>query len=214
MIPIVEVLIAPMIGRTGTTMEAKGEEIMGFLGYQKGEIREYNDKRCCGLWFLIIGVVIIVASLFGGEQKLNMPIFMIGFALGFYMSFINKKVVSKLSYGTSSKFQNNVANLSIGILFPLMFIFAGSFYPSQNWRMIWLGTFLAVGLHFFPFYFVHGTSMVWIAILCTINGILGMLFLSVPFIIFAIVDGIIKIAFGVYLLFFSRPTNSNGNFID
>ena len=38
---------------------------MGFLGYQKGEIREYNDKRCCGLWFIIIGVVIIVSAIFG-----------------------------------------------------------------------------------------------------------------------------------------------------
>lgn len=43
---------------------------MGFLGYQKGEIREYNDKRCCGLWFIIIGVVIIVSAIFGGEQKI------------------------------------------------------------------------------------------------------------------------------------------------
>ena len=44
---------------------------MGFLGYQKGEIREYNDKRCCGLWFIIIGVVIIVSAIFGGEQKIH-----------------------------------------------------------------------------------------------------------------------------------------------
>ena len=35
---------------------------MGFLGYQKDEIREYNDKRCCGLWFAIIGVVIIISA--------------------------------------------------------------------------------------------------------------------------------------------------------
>ncbi len=33
---------------------------MGFLGYQKDEIREYNDKRCCGLWFIIIGVTILL----------------------------------------------------------------------------------------------------------------------------------------------------------
>lgn len=183
---------------------------MGFLGYQKSEVLEYNDKRCCGLWFLIVGVVIVIASILGGGQKVNMVIFTIGFIGGFYISIINKKVVSKLSCGASSKFQNNVANFSIGILFPLMFIFGGSFFPSQNWRMIWLGTFLAVGLHFFPFYFVHGISMIGIAILCSLNAILGMFLPSVPFILFALLDGTIKIAFGIYLLFFSKPTTSKG----
>lgn len=181
---------------------------MGFLGYQKSEVLVYNDKRCCGLWFLIVGVVIIIASIFGGEQKVNMSIFTIGFIGGFYISIINKRVVSKLSYGGSSKFQNNVANFSIALLFPLMFLFAGSFFPTQNWRMIWLGTFLSVGLHFFPFYFVHGKSMIAIAILCSVNAILGMLLPSVPFILFALLDGTIKISFGIYLLFFSKPTTS------
>ena len=85
---------------------------MGFLGYQKGEIREYNDKRCCGLWFIIIGVVIIVSAIFGGEQKIHPIIFTVGFIVGFYLSVINKKVVTKLSYGKSSKFQNNMAIFS------------------------------------------------------------------------------------------------------
>lgn len=51
---------------------------MGFLGYQKDEIREYNDKRCCGLWFIIIGVVIIVSAIFGGEKKVHPIIFTVG----------------------------------------------------------------------------------------------------------------------------------------
>ena len=46
-----------------------GGKCVGFLGYQKDEIREYNDKRCCGLWFAIIGVVIIISAIFGGRNK-------------------------------------------------------------------------------------------------------------------------------------------------
>lgn len=181
---------------------------MGFLGYQKDEIREYNDKRCCGLWFAIIGVVIIISAIFGGEQKIHPIIFTVGFIAGFYLSVINKKVVTKLSYGKSSKFQNNMATFSIVILFPLMFVLAGSFFPTQNWRMIWLGAFLAVGLHFFPFYFVHGVSMIGIAILCSANAVIGMFVSTIPFIVLALIDGIIKIGFGIYLLFFSKPTKS------
>ena len=176
---------------------------MGFLGYQKGEIREYNDKRCCGLWFIIIGVVIIVSAIFGGEQKIHPIIFTVGFIVGFYLSVINKKVVTKLSYGKSSKFQNNMAIFSIAILFPLMFVF-----PMQNWRMIWLMTFLAVGIHFIPFYFVHGISMIGIAILCSANAVIGIFLPIIPFIVLAFIDGLIKIGFGIYLLFFSKPTKS------
>ena len=86
---------------------------MGFLGYQKNEIREYNNKRCCGLWFIIIGAVIIISSIFGGEQKIQPVIFTVGFVVGFYISVINRKVVAKLSWGQSSKFQNNIAIFSV-----------------------------------------------------------------------------------------------------
>ena len=64
---------------------------MGFLGYQKDEIREYNDKRCCGLWFAIIGVIIKTSAIFGGVQKIHPIIFTVGFIAGFYLSVITKK---------------------------------------------------------------------------------------------------------------------------
>ncbi|KAB1439399.1 DUF6609 family protein [Candidatus Galacturonibacter soehngenii] len=181
---------------------------MGFLGYKKGEIRQYNFKRNSGLWFIIVGIVIIISAYFGGEQKINPVIFTVGYIVGFYISIINRKVSNKLSVGASSKFQDNMGILAIVILFPLMFVFSGPFFPMQNWRMIWLGTFLAVGLHIFPFYFVHGISMVGLAILCSANAILGMFLTSVPFIVFAFIDGIIKIVFGIYLLFYSKQTSS------
>lgn len=181
---------------------------MGLLGYQKGERLVFNDKRCCGLWFIIIGAVILVAAAFGGEQKINTAIFVVGFMGGFYLSVINKVVVSKLSTGPSSPFQNKVATLAVVFLFPLMFLLSGPFFPCQNWRMIWLGTFLAVGLHFFPFYFVHGKSMLLIGLLCSVNAVGGMLLSGTPFLAFAIIDALIKIGFGTYLLFFSKPTTN------
>jgi len=180
---------------------------VGFLGYDRNEVLAYNDKRCCGLWFLIIGIVIIISTIFGGEKKLNPIIFTVGYMFGLYISTINKKITLKLSYGALSKFQNNIVSFSIGILFPLMFILSGPFFPSQNWRMVWLGTFIAVGLHFFPFYFVHGRAMIAIGILGIINALLGILLNSVSFSVFAFNDGVIKMVFGIYLLFFSKSTS-------
>lgn len=178
------------------------------MGHQKGELLVFNDKRCCGLWFIIIGAVILVAAAFGGEQKINTAIFVVGFMGGFYLSVVNKSIVSKLSHGPSSPFQNRVATLAVVLLFPLMFLLSGPFFPSENWRMIWLGAFLAVGLHFFPFYFVHGKSMLLIGLLCIVNAGVGMLFGGIPFLVFAAIDALIKIGFGIYLLFFSKPSTN------
>jgi len=70
-----------------------------------------------------------------------------------------------------------------------------------------LGALLATALHFFPFYFVHGKSMILLGIICTINIIMGYIFSAVSLVLFANIDAIIKFIFGVYLLFFSKVTN-------
>ena len=88
-----------------------------------------------------------------------------------------------------------------------MFFLGGPFFATENWRLIWLGALLATALHFFPFYFVHGKSMILLGIMCTINIIMGYIFSAVPLVLFAYIDAIIKFIFGVYLLFFSRVTN-------
>ena len=50
--------------------------------------------------------------------------------------------------------------------------------------------------------------MIGIAILCSANAVIGMFVPTIPFIVLALIDGIIKIGFGIYLLFFSKPTKS------
>ena len=70
-----------------------------------------------------------------------------------------------------------------------------------------MGALLATALHFFPFYFVHGKSMILLGIICTINIIMGYIFSAVSLVLFAYIDAIIKFIFGVYLLFFSKVTN-------
>lgn len=178
------------------------------LGYKKNDILEFNFKRNCGLWFMIIGFVIIASTLFGGDLMINPFIFAIGYGVGFYISNINKAVMSKLSMGKSSEFQDRIGTVGVISLFILMFITAGPFFPSLDWRMIWLGTFLATGLHFFIFYYVHGKSMIYIGLLCTVSAAIGMIFSEIPFAIFGYADGVIKVSFGVYLLFFSKPTTN------
>jgi hypothetical protein len=66
---------------------------------------------------------------------------------------------------------------------------------------------VVVGLHFFPLYFVYGKAMIAICSLYVITALLGMLLNTVSFGVFAFNDGVIKIVFGIYLLFYSKSTS-------
>ena len=168
------------------------------LGYENEKL-EFNYKKSCGLWLIAIAIVIVIATLIGGKQIINMQVFSIGYMICFFS-------INKLSTGSSTKFQKNISKYSVILLFVLMAFLGGPFFDTENWRMIWLGALLATALHFFPFYFVHGKSMIFLGIMCTINIIMGYIFSNIPLVFFAYSDAAIKFIFGVYLLFFSKAT--------
>ncbi|WP_312651942.1 DUF6609 family protein [Proteiniclasticum sp.] len=169
---------------------------------------EFNEKKICGAWLILIGLVITLSTLAGGEKLINPIIFMLGYGISFYAVYINPTIGNKLSEGPSSDFQNKMGNIGIISLFVLMFLISGPFFPAQNWRMIWTGTLLATGLHFFIFYFVHGSSMILLGAACTLLASLAMLMPEIPFLLIGTGDGLIKVLFGGYLLFLSKPTRS------
>lgn len=167
---------------------------------------EFNNKRSCGLWLILVGSVLGLSLIFGGKFIANPIIFLAGYYVSFYIANVNKKIRAKLSDGPASPFQIKMIFVSIALLFILMFIIAGPFIPKWDWKMIWLGVSLATGLHFFPFYFVHGRSMIILGTVCTILSICGYVFSSIPTVIFLGADSIVKLGFGVWLLFFSKKT--------
>ena len=65
---------------------------------------------------------------------------------------------------------------------------------------------MATALHFFPYYFVHGKSMIYLGLICAINIFVGYIFAVIPLGVIAYIDSAIKLIFGVYLLFFSKPS--------
>ena len=94
-------------------------------------------------------------------------------------------------------------------MFILLVGMGGQFFATQNYRMIWFSAFLAIGIHFFPFATVHGKIMSPLAILVSINAILGMVFSSIPFSIFAYIDVTIKTLFGIIMFFSKNPLNKS-----
>ena len=177
-----------------------------FLKYNKNEKLEFNYKRACGLWLILVATVISVATFAGGKQIINMQIFCIGYIVSFFTVNMNKKVLNKFSDGSSSEFQRKVSLYAIILLLVLMSLLGGPFFADENWRLIWLGALMATAIHFFMYYFVHGKSMIYLGIACTMNIAVGYIFSSISLDIVAYIDAFIKLVFGIYLLFFSKPS--------
>lgn len=179
---------------------------MSFLEYNKEEKLEFNHKKSCGLWLIVVSLVIALATLIGGKQIINMQVFSFGYIISFLSINMNKKLINKLSTGNSTKFQNKVSLYSVILLFILMFLLGGPFFATENWRLIWLGALMATAIHFFPFYFVHGKSMILLGIVCSINIAIGYIYSDMSLSIIAYIDALIKLLFGLYLFFLSKPS--------
>ena len=179
---------------------------MNFLEYNKDEKLHFNYKKSCGLWLIVVALIIFAATVIGGKQIINMSVFSFGYVAAFLSINTNKKVLNKFSDGPSSKFQNKMSLYAVVFLFILMFLLGGPFFATENWRLIWLGALMATALHFFLYYYVHGKSMIYLAILCAVNVGIGYIFPDIPLTITAYIDAAIKLGFGIYLFFFSKPT--------
>ena len=166
---------------------------------------EFNNKRSCGLWLILVGAVLVISMVFGGKFLINPITFLAGYYVSFYIANINKKVRSKLSQGKASKFQIMMIYASIAFMFLMMFCIAGPYIPSFNWRLIWLGVNLATALHFGGFYFVHGKSMIILGMICTALAVCGYIFPEITiFVLFA--DALVKLLFGIWMFVFGKPT--------
>ena len=183
-----------------------------FLKYNNNEKLEFNYKRACGLWLILVATVISVATFAGGKQIINMQIFCIGYIVSFFTVNVNKKVLNKLSDGSSSEFQRKVSLYAIILLLVLMSLLGGPFFADENWRLIWLGALMATAIHFFMYYFVHGKSMIYLGLICAINIFVGYIFTDIPLEVIAYIDSAIKLVFGMYLLFFSKPSKKTPRF--
>lgn len=66
---------------------------IGLFNYNKDEKLEFNYKRSCGLWLIVVAAVIALATLIGGKQIINMQIFSIGYFVAFFSMNMNKKLL-------------------------------------------------------------------------------------------------------------------------
>ncbi|BBF43700.1 predicted membrane protein [Lachnospiraceae bacterium KM106-2] len=183
--------------------------IIKVMGY-RGEVLSYCTKRVCGIWFCIIGVTILLATILGGNLCVNPPIFLLGYGIGFYCCYGNRKLIfDQLAQGTQSPFQKKTSNIAVDAIIIMGTVIGMTAWITKiNPRTIWLLMFLAVGIHFCFFYFVHGRLVVFLGVFGVALAIVGLLVSQIPFPVFGTIDGASKIAVGIYFFFFSKVTNN------
>ena len=170
------------------------------------EILEFNHKKQCGLWLILIGIVLIIAVIFGGKFLVNPFVFLIGYYACFFSVNANKKVRERLSQGAIPQMQIHKIYIAFAPLFLFICLIAGPFIPGWHWRQIWLGVLMATAIHFFLWFFIHGWSMVVLGIVCIIIAAIGYVFPAISVSVICIADAAAKLICGIYLLFFSRPS--------
>ncbi|WP_203332112.1 DUF6609 family protein [Planococcus beigongshangi] len=161
--------------------------------------RHYNTQRTCGVWLIYIGLIIIASALTGGEFFIQPAVLGIGFFIGYILIFAFPFVNRKLAYGQNTKFQDRMDNLSM-LLNVILCTLCGLLIGFEHPRVVWLAILIAVGIHFIGFYFSQGKLMILLAVLTIINGALGLVLTTVPFLVFAVIDGSIKIIIGIRML--------------
>ena len=78
-----------------------------------------------------------------------------------------------------------------------------SLNSTGDYRLIWLLILLAVGIHFIPFTLVHGKLTLLLAILTIINACVGLYLSDTSFMVFGMIDAIIKLCIGIFVLIIS-----------
>jgi hypothetical protein len=162
---------------------------------------KFANQRLCGLWLSWMGVIILTGTLFGGSYALHPVIFIVGYALGMGILFGSRSVKIRFGDRPFTKSEARIATLSILLMFILMVAFSGRYFATMDFRMIWLGAFLATAIHFIPFSFVYGNGMLILSVPLAALAVYGMQHQDLPFQTIGLLDGAIKLLFGLYWLY-------------
>ena len=146
-----------------------------------------------GLFVLCVGLGITLGTLLGGGEPVRRPLFYLGIAAGVAAL---SALGGRLAYGAPTRGQ--VAALVGAIALEVLLFAALSLLPGgRDARTDWLLALLIVGVHFLPMAFAFGPPMALLGGLCIANAAAGLRLGAVPFALFGVMDGLLKIAIGL-----------------
>jgi len=148
----------------------------------------YPLVRSGGLFLVLIGAGIIINIALNGA-----------FIVGTVFAIISLMFAKVLSFGKPTRIQ--IIALAFAIILEIvLFIIMVNVLPAgiaAPVRLIWI--LIVVGVHFLPMAVCFGPRFAILGILCIVNGLVGLILSNVPSNLFLLVDGALKVGFGLWL---------------
>jgi uncharacterized membrane protein YdcZ (DUF606 family) len=168
----------------------------------------YPMLRAGGAFLVCVGLGLIGGIAFSGAAPVNFGVFYAGAAAGV----IALCFAGRLSTGTPTRLQ--IAALAGAVLLELLlFAVQGRMLPrgtEEHVRWLWISGI--VGVHFLPMAISFGPRFAVLGLACILNAVLGLLATSVPYEVFGLVDGALKLGFGAWSLVGAARSPSTSSF--
>jgi hypothetical protein len=152
--------------------------------------------RSGGLFVLLVGLGIVAGAILG-ENHLLVPL-IVGACLALIaQSVFRGRLVRPL--GTPTRVQIAALVSAIVLEIILTGVVAYAFHFRQS-RSFWLWILLVVGSHFLIIAVAQGRRLLLLGVLCIVNALAGLWMPNVPLLTFWLIDGLLKIIFGAWML--------------
>jgi hypothetical protein len=152
--------------------------------------------RSGGLFVLFVGLGIVAGAMLG-ENHLLAPL-IVGACLALIaQSIFRGRLVQPL--GTPTRVQIVALISAIVLEIILTGVIAYAFHFRQS-RSFWMWILLVVGSHFLIIAIAQGRMLLLLGVLCIVNALIGLWVPNVPLLIFWLIDGLLKIIVGGWML--------------
>jgi len=160
----------------------------GIQSVSKHQGHPYPLVRSGGLFLVLIGAGIIIDVVLSGA-----------FIIGTVSAIISLMFAKVFSFGKPTRIQIIALALAIVLEIVLLIIMV-NVVPADvavPVRLMWVLTI--VGVHFLPMAVCFGPRFAIVGILCIVNGLIGLIVSNVSSDLFLLVDGALKLGFGLWL---------------
>lgn len=158
-----------------------------------------QQKRCMGLWLILLGILFAAAVAAGRGTTVNGAVLAYGFVISFFLIFLNKRIVSRLIQGEPDAVQQRILDYSVAFLFLLMFFIVSPFFKIFSAHVGWALVLLLMGIHDLILSLVHGKSMLILGGIVIFNALLLFAGQSFPVWSYLLVYSVFLLGFGIGL---------------
>ena len=152
----------------------------------------YPMARRGGLFLVLIGSGLIAAIALGGHALVSYPVFYAGSGL----AVLSLPLSRRLSDGRPTRAQFIALAAAIALEVVLFALLPRVLPVGTPESVRWLWVLMIVGVHFVPMAVSFGPLFLLLGGACISNAALGLLLPDVPFGLFGLVDGALKVLVG------------------